>query len=270
MTTRLSRLILATALVSVTAFGSMGGAHDVQAKTIDLGFMLDESGSVGSSNYNIAGDALAAALALIPFAGTTTDTYRIGVVSFSGGTTTLVSPTIISSAAELLIVQNSIKNDAFSGGSTNMGGALDRIVADFGTLGDLSLLNMTTDGVPNSGTQAATAATAAFNAGWDGLSFEAIGNISTALIQSIAFPAPAILINDINNLPNPLTTGFVLTIDNFGNYSDAITAKIQNIVDVAPNVSVVPLPAALPLYGTGLAIMGFISWRRKRKGAATA
>ncbi len=34
------------------------------------------------------------------------------------------------------------------------------------------------------------------------------------------------------------------------------------------NLSVVPLPAALPLYGTGLAIMGFVGWRRKRKTAA--
>jgi len=32
----------------------------------------------------------------------------------------------------------------------------------------------------------------------------------------------------------------------------------------------VPLPAALPLFGTGLALMGFIGWRRKRKLAATA
>jgi len=30
-------------------------------------------------------------------------------------------------------------------------------------------------------------------------------------------------------------------------------------------VSVVPLPAALPLYGTGLAIMGFIGWRRRQR-----
>lgn len=29
--------------------------------------------------------------------------------------------------------------------------------------------------------------------------------------------------------------------------------------------SVIPVPAALPLFGTGLAIMGFVGWRRKRK-----
>lgn len=31
-----------------------------------------------------------------------------------------------------------------------------------------------------------------------------------------------------------------------------------------PGVSEVPLPAALPLFGTGLALMGFIGWRRRR------
>ena len=29
--------------------------------------------------------------------------------------------------------------------------------------------------------------------------------------------------------------------------------------------AVIPLPAALPLYGTGLAVMGFLGWRRKRQ-----
>jgi len=32
-------------------------------------------------------------------------------------------------------------------------------------------------------------------------------------------------------------------------------------------ITIIPLPAALPLYGTGLAVMGFIGWR-KRKAAA--
>jgi len=36
------------------------------------------------------------------------------------------------------------------------------------------------------------------------------------------------------------------------------------------NVSPVPLPAALPLFGTGLGIMGFIGWRRKRRMAEAA
>ena len=35
-------------------------------------------------------------------------------------------------------------------------------------------------------------------------------------------------------------------------------------------VSAVPLPAALPLYGAGLAVMGFVGWRKRRKSAAAA
>lgn len=31
------------------------------------------------------------------------------------------------------------------------------------------------------------------------------------------------------------------------------------------SVSTIPVPAALPLFGTGLAIMGFVGWRRKHK-----
>ena len=35
-------------------------------------------------------------------------------------------------------------------------------------------------------------------------------------------------------------------------------------------IAVIPLPAALPLYGAGLAVMGLLGWRRKRKAAAQA
>lgn len=35
-------------------------------------------------------------------------------------------------------------------------------------------------------------------------------------------------------------------------------------------VSAVPLPAGLPLYGAGLAVLGFVGWRKKQKAAAKA
>jgi len=34
---------------------------------------------------------------------------------------------------------------------------------------------------------------------------------------------------------------------------------------IAPRISPVPLPAAFPLFGTGLGILGFLGWRRRRK-----
>lgn len=44
---------------------------------------------------------------------------------------------------------------------------------------------------------------------------------------------------------------------------DTLGGYLDNV-----QISAVPLPAALPLYGAGLAAMGFIGWRRKRKQAA--
>jgi len=41
---------------------------------------------------------------------------------------------------------------------------------------------------------------------------------------------------------------------------------VVKIVD--PPVSAVPLPAALPLFATGLGALGLIGWRRKRKASA--
>ena len=37
-----------------------------------------------------------------------------------------------------------------------------------------------------------------------------------------------------------------------------------------PTVSTTPLPAALPLFATGLGGLGFLSWRRKKKAQAAA
>lgn len=45
---------------------------------------------------------------------------------------------------------------------------------------------------------------------------------------------------------------------------------IDDIVFATTQLSVVPLPASLPLFGTGLAVMSLIGWRRKRKLAALA
>lgn len=38
---------------------------------------------------------------------------------------------------------------------------------------------------------------------------------------------------------------------------------------IVGDVSTIPVPAALPLFGTGLAIMGFFGWRRHKVSAKT-
>jgi len=70
---------------------------------------------------------------------------------------------------------------------------------------------------------------------------------------------------DISGLAGPFY--YVLLKD----ISASLGSISKDGFDVAAiSVSVVPLPAALPLYGAGIAVMGFIGWRRKRKASATA
>lgn len=66
-------------------------------------------------------------------------------------------------------------------------------------------------------------------------------------------------------------TGASVYLFTFDNVSDPFGTQFYideiDVVSLEDPV-VVPLPAALPLFGTALAGLGFIGWRRKRKAAA--
>ena len=70
-----------------------------------------------------------------------------------------------------------------------------------------------------------------------------LGFISTAPFDSITFSIPNIFIADQNT-----NTSYVV--------ADVVTA------------SATPLPAALPLFATGLGALGLLGWRRKKKAQA--
>lgn len=61
-----------------------------------------------------------------------------------------------------------------------------------------------------------------------------------------------------------LKTGDLFGIGAIGKYHDF------KIASMTVSVSAVPLPAALPLYGAGMAVLGFIGYRRKKKQTASA
>lgn len=232
------------------------------AALIDLGFALDESGSVASSDFTLAKQGLANALAQIPTSGT--DTYRISVVAFDSGSRTIVAPTVVD-ATSLPTIQAAVSGISQSAGGTNIAGAVQSLTSLFTGvgLGDTTLFNVTTDG-GSSISALQTAATAAATAGVDGLSFEAVGagaDINGML--SVAFPGTPVLVTDASNLPNPTQSGFVFEVASFADYEAAITAKVGRIVNPNPNPNVIPLPAALPLMLAGMGAMGFMGWRRR-------
>lgn len=248
---QLKKIAIALALA-----GSTIAAGSANAAVIDLGFVLDRSGSVGSGNWTSVTSGLANALAVIPTAGP--NQYRIGVSSFSTGASVDVAP-IILTAGNLAGIQASINAIAFNGGNTciqcGTTALTNAYIAD-GGLSSSSLMNISTDGVPNIGeTNGTTLRNSLTASGWDSISAEAIGNFNLSFLQALVSPNPGVTTNDPNALPNPLVQGFVLTVANFNDYGPAIAAKVQNIVDL-------PEPGSVALLGVALA--GIAGLRRKQ------
>lgn len=72
---------------------------------------------------------------------------------------------------------------------------------------------------------------------------------------------PALLPGFDANAPGIYT--IMLTAFN-SQQNSSVSTSINIVVN---EVSAVPVPAALPLFGTGLAIMGFLGWRRRKSAA---
>jgi len=59
--------------------------------------------------------------------------------------------------------------------------------------------------------------------------------------------------------------------EDFVDFSDVIFGYVLfsgTGIDPLPDQTVVPIPAALPLFATGLGALGLLGWRRKRKNVA--
>jgi uncharacterized protein YegL len=265
--------------------GSLGIALPASATTlVDLGFSFDRSTSISSTDFALARTALANAIATIPTANPDVQ-YRIGVVSFGQGARTEVPPTILTAATLPTVLTQINAMTQLQGGATAMADGIDKLVADFAAvgLGNISLMNMTTDGQPNDFrdvgsvfnvfTDTENAAADAFAAGWNSLSIEAVGsgaNSGSALtfLAGLAFPGPVQIVEPGGALPNPLTNSFVLKVNSFADYEAAIRTKVQRIVDdTGGGAAPIPLPAAGWLL---ISALGGLAVMRRRQRALAA
>jgi hypothetical protein len=252
----LKKILMASAMVAALGLG----AQSAQAGVIQLGFILDRSGSIGSADWATITTGLSNAInLLVPI----NSTYEISVVSFATGTTTVVDHVLIDSAATRTAVAALIAADPYSGGSTYMGDAFAAMQASLtsSTLTDIdfSYVNIATDGVPNGGQDTATAVGNIIAAGIDNISIEAIGSgVDSSFLQNtVCYPQSC-------DTTSPFAfpgNGFYIYINDASEYADAIQQKIRVVTEQIPE------PATLALMGFGLAGG---AWLRRRRNQTAA
>lgn len=295
---------LMTLGVAATLSASVGAmAH---AATVDLGFIVDRSGSVGETNYDNTMTELKKALNTIDVTGDTK--YAISIVTFSatnasnGATTVVADNIVLDSLSKRTSLNTAIDNAitgtqiASSSNQTNYEKAFD-VMAGLGTSGEVSILNFATDGFPNEGNTTLTALadeiTALQNAGWDAMNVEAIGTgvSGSGLLQGLGFDTQITAGWDPDNddiadffvagsrangncsgisssaqIVNPISDCFVIDTT-FPDLDDAFNTKIAATVNLTGgSLNPIPVPATLPLIVAGFGMLGFAA-RRRRKSA---
>lgn len=233
--------LLADAEAAADAFGPGGGGGG-GGPLVQLAFLIDGSTSIDPPDFALQTQGVAEAVR-----GIATFPVEVTVIQFADGAAVEVGPVLINDSTQANDVADDIALIAQDFGGTNTAAAINLAVSELlGSPnfepGNITLINLSTDGNPtlpppeaNARAEAANAATNAQVMGITGISVEAVGPSPdvTYLNDFIAYPDPSEIVMDPANLPDPTMTGFVLEVESFEDFGPALEAKLQEIIPPA-------------------------------------
>ncbi len=260
---RLSGTIAIGASTAVVAFGVLAPSSAI-AMTVDseLSLIIDGSGSVGNTNFNTQLDAYKNVFS-------DPDTYNnliskgslgkiaVNLIQFGSVATEEIGYTLIDSVASSQAFANQIMGINRGGGSTNMTAALNLSASGLFSnafSGNRSVIDLSTDGVPNSQFGATAASQSAISSGVDVINVLGIGSgINTSFLQN----------NIARGTNADGSNAFVVVANTFAEVESTLENKLAREI-APPSSAEIPTPALLP----GLIGMGVAAFR-KRKGEET-
>lgn len=233
------------------------------AAPIQLGFILDRSGSIGSSNWTTIVNGLSNAVnTLLP----TNGSYEVSVVSFASTAAINVNSYLVTDVASRTTLAGLIAGISYTGGGTEFAPAFslmttaltDAIGVNGGGVtaatAAASYVNFATDGVQGDPAAGLAARNAMILAGIDNISIEGIGSGVDAndLRTNYCFPGPC----DDTAPYNFPAQGFYIGVANANAYAAAIGNKIQVVTGQVPE------PGSIALLGLALSAMVLVKRRK--------
>jgi len=251
---------LVVACIVFSVFFMLTGVAVSQTTPTELCVVIDGSGSISSSDFDLQLQGVANAVqdpTVVPQDGNIT----ISVIQFASSARVEVQPTVIDSAATANNVANAILAISKLGGGTSYVAAINEAVASGFTFAtNRQIIDMSTDGQPND-SNTSPLRQQAVGAGVDVINAIAVGGISTQPLQDLVYPQPA---------SQPFDPGFIVEVNNFQEYVNAIQNKIKQEITPGPagDAAQVPTISEWGMILLSLFLAGTALWAIRKKTMA--